>query len=154
MSLESSSRKFSSLNVLILAGVQPYQQNCNEEYMSDNQLIHFRRILETWRKQLINDTGQSVLRTNDDTISINFPDPVDRATQEEEFNIKLRNRDREYKLIKKIEKTLKKIDTNEFGFCALCAVEIGIRRLEARPTADLCIDCKTLEEIKEKQMTG
>lgn len=154
MSLESSNRKFSSLNVLMLAGVKPYQQNCNEEYMSANQLLHFRRILETWKKQLINDIGQSVLRTKDDTLSINFPDPVDRAVQEEEFNIKLRNRDREYKLIKKIEKTLKKIDTNEFGFCGLCAIEIGIRRLEARPTADLCIDCKTLEEIKEKQMTG
>lgn len=150
----SSSRKVSSLNVLMLAGVKPYQQSCNEEYMSNNQLMHFRRILETWRQQLISDTEQSVLHAKDDTVSINFPDPVDRAAQEEEFNIKLRNRDREYKLIKKIEKTLKKIDMHEFGFCALCTVEIGIRRLEARPTADLCIDCKTLEEIKEKQMTG
>lgn len=154
MSLESSSRKFSSLNVLMLAGVKPYQQNCNEEYMSNSQLVHFRRILEAWKKQLINDIKQSVLHNKDDVVSINFPDPVDRAVQEEEFNIKLRNRDREYKLIQKIEKTLKKIDINEFGFCMLCAVEIGIRRLEARPTADLCIDCKTLEEIKEKQMTG
>lgn len=154
MSLESSSRKFSSLNVLMLAGVKPYQKNCNEEYMSSDQLIHFRRILEAWKKQLISDITQSVLRAQDDAVSINFPDPVDRAVQEEEFNIKLRNRDREYRLIKKIEETLKKIDTNEFGFCTLCAVEIGIRRLEARPTADLCIDCKTLEEIKEKQMAG
>lgn len=154
MSLESSSRKFSSLNVLMLAGVKPYQKSCNEEYMSNDQLIHFRRILEAWKKQLISDITQSVLRAQDDAVSINFPDPVDRAVQEEEFNIKLRNRDREYRLIKKIENTLKKIDTNEFGFCTLCAVEIGIRRLEARPTADLCIDCKTLEEIKEKQMAG
>lgn len=154
MSSGESDRKFSSLNVLMLAGVKPYQKNCNEEYMNSNQLIHFRRILKTWREQLINDIGQSVLRAKDDTMSINFPDPVDRAAQEEEFNIKLRSRDREYKLIKKIEKTLKKIDTNDFGFCSLCAVEIGIRRLEARPTADLCIDCKTLEEIKEKQRAG
>lgn len=154
MSSGSSDRKFSSLNVLMLAGVKPYQKNCNEEYMNNNQLMHFRRILETWREQLINDIGQSVLRAKDDIASVNFPDPVDRAVQEEEFNIKLRSRDREYKLVKKIEKTLNKIDTNDFGFCALCAVEIGIRRLEARPTADLCIDCKTLEEIKEKQMAG
>lgn len=155
MSSESSSRKFSSLNVLVLAGVKPYQQNYNEEYMNNNQLMHFRRILETWKKQLINDMGELALRAKDNnTVSINFPDPVDRAVQEEEFNINLRNRDREYKLIKKIDKTLKKIDINEFGFCSLCAVEIGIRRLEARPTADLCIDCKTLEEIKEKQMAG
>lgn len=154
MSLESSNRKRSSLNVLMLAGVRPYHKNYDEEYMSNNQLVHFKRILETWKKQLISDMGQSVLHVKDDVMSVNFPDPVDRAVQEEEFNIKLRNRDREYKLIEKIEKTLKKIDMNEFGFCSLCSVEIGIRRLEARPTADLCIDCKTLEEIKEKQMTG
>lgn len=154
MSLGSSIRKSSSLNVLMLAGVKPYQQNYNEEYMSANQLMHFRRILETWKKQLTFDIKQSVLQGKDSSESINFPDPVDRAVQEEEFNIKLRNRDREFKLIAKIEKTLKKINTNEFGFCSSCSVEIGIRRLEARPTADLCIDCKTLEEIKEKQMTG
>lgn len=154
MSLGSPNQKFSSLNVLILAGVKPYQQSCDEEYMNHAQLMHFRRILETWRKQLINNVGKFALRAKDDTVSVNFPDPVDRAVQEEEFNINLRNRDREYKLIKKIEKTLKKIDINEFGFCLLCSVEIGIRRLEARPTADLCIDCKTLEEIKEKQMAG
>ena len=84
----------------------------------------------------------------------NFPDPVDRAAQEEEFSLELRARDRERKLIKKIEKTLQKIEEEEFGFCDSCGVEIGIRRLEARPTADLCIDCKTLAEIKEKQMAG
>ncbi|URJ26610.1 RNA polymerase-binding protein DksA [Blochmannia endosymbiont of Camponotus modoc] len=148
-----SSRRHSSLNVLIIAGVTPYQRKPNEEYMSSNQLLHFKRILKTWKNQLKKDLGYSALCAQDQA-SINFPDPVDRAVQEEEFNIKLRNRDREYKLIEKIERTLKKIDTNEFGFCASCDVEIGIRRLEARPTADLCIDCKTLEEIKEKQMTG
>ncbi|AAZ40794.1 dosage-dependent dnaK suppressor protein [Candidatus Blochmanniella pennsylvanica str. BPEN] len=148
-----SSRRRSSLNVLIIAGVTPYQRKPNEEYMSSDQLLHFKRILKTWKNQLKKDLGYFALCAQDQ-VSINFPDPVDRAVQEEEFNIKLRNRDREYKLVKKIEKTLKKIDTNEFGFCASCDVEIGIRRLEARPTADLCIDCKTLEEIKEKQMTG
>ncbi|URJ30699.1 RNA polymerase-binding protein DksA [Candidatus Blochmannia vicinus (nom. nud.)] len=155
MPIKTSNRsnKYSSLNVLIIAGVTPYQRKPNEEYMSYDQLLHFKRILETWKNQLKYNLEYSTLCVQNQE-SVNFPDPVDRATQEEEFNIKLRNRDRERRLIEKIEKTLKKIDTNEFGFCASCDVEIGIRRLEARPTADLCIDCKTLEEIKEKQMTG
>ena len=84
----------------------------------------------------------------------NFPDPVDRAAQEEEFSLELRTRDRERKLIKKIEKTLKRIDEDDFGFCDECGIEIGVRRLEARPTADMCIDCKTMAEIKEKQLQG
>ena len=82
----------------------------------------------------------------------NFPDPVDRASQEEEFALELRARDRERKLIKKIEKTLQKLDNDEFGYCENCGIEIGIKRLEARPTADLCVDCKALAEIKEKQL--
>lgn len=84
----------------------------------------------------------------------NFPDPTDRATQEEEFSLELRTRDRERKLLKKIENTLKKLETGDFGYCDSCGIEIGIRRLEARPTADFCIDCKTLAEIREKQMVG
>ena len=84
----------------------------------------------------------------------NFPDPVDRAAQEEEFSLELRTRDRERKLIKKIEKTIKRIEEDDFGFCDSCGIEIGVRRLEARPTADLCIDCKTMAEIKEKQLLG
>jgi DnaK suppressor protein len=84
----------------------------------------------------------------------NFPDPVDRAAQEEEFSLELRARDRERKLLKKIEKTLQKIEDEDFGYCDTCGIEIGIKRLEARPTADLCIDCKTLAEIKEKQLGG
>ncbi|MGL5340296.1 MAG: RNA polymerase-binding protein DksA, partial [Aeromonas veronii] len=84
----------------------------------------------------------------------NFPDPVDRAAQEEEFALELRTRDRERKLIKKIEKTLQLLEDDDFGYCEHCGIEIGIRRLEARPTADLCVDCKTLAEIKEKQMAG
>jgi DnaK suppressor protein len=82
----------------------------------------------------------------------NFADPADRATQEEEFSLELRARDRERKLIKKIDETLQLIEENEYGWCESCGVEIGIRRLEARPTATLCIDCKTLAEIKEKQI--
>jgi DnaK suppressor protein len=84
----------------------------------------------------------------------NYPDPVDRAAQEEEFALELRTRDRERKLIKKIEKTIQLIEEDEFGYCKSCGIEIGIRRLEARPTADLCIECKTLDEIKERQLGG
>ena len=82
----------------------------------------------------------------------NFPDPADRASQEEEFSLELRARDRERKLIKKIDETLQLIEDEDYGWCDSCGVEIGIRRLEARPTATLCIDCKTLAEIKEKQI--
>lgn len=154
MSVKSlKSRRRSSLNVLTIAGVQPYQQQADEEYMNITQLLHFQCILNAWKNQLLKDIESSVLRTKN-TVAINFPDPVDRAVQEEEFNIELRNRDRERKLIKKIEITLNKINTKEFGLCTACGIEIGIRRLEANPIADLCIDCKTLEEIKEKQMTG
>jgi len=119
--------------------------------MNDAQLDHFRTILEAWRNQLREEVDRTVTHMKDE--AANFPDPVDRAAQEEEFSLELRTRDRERKLIKKIEKTLLKLD-EDFGFCEACGVEIGIRRLEARPTADLCIDCKTLAEIKEKQLVG
>lgn len=154
MSIKSlKRRKSSSLNVLTIAGVRPYQQQINEEYMNVSQLLHFKCILKAWKNQLLKDIEYSALRMKN-TGSINFPDPVDRAVQEEEFNIELRNRDRERKLIRKIEETLNKIHIKDFGFCTVCGIEIGLRRLEANPIADLCIDCKTLEEIKEKQMTG
>ena len=84
----------------------------------------------------------------------NFPDPADRATQEEEFSLELRARDRERKLIRKIDSTMDLVDTDDYGYCEACGIEIGIKRLEARPTATLCIDCKTLDEIKEKQQMG
>lgn len=142
----------SSLSILAIAGVDSYQEKPGEKYMNDAQLMHFKRILETWRNQLRNEVDRTVNYMQDE--AINFPDPVDRAVQEEEFSIELRNRDRERKLIKKIEKTLKKVDDEGFGYCESCGIEIGIRRLEARPTADLCIDCKTLAEIREKQMAG
>ncbi|URJ25231.1 RNA polymerase-binding protein DksA [Candidatus Blochmannia ocreatus (nom. nud.)] len=154
MSKLSHSSRSSSLNVLIIAGVTPYELKPNEKYMSLDQIIHFKKILEKWKDQINNNIVYYKSLCTAEQESINFPDPVDRAVQEEEFNIKLRNQDRERKLIEKIERTLKKIDKNNFGFCTSCAVEIGIRRLEAHPTADLCIDCKTLEEIREKQMTG
>jgi len=141
-----------ALGALATAGVEPYQEKPGEEYMNDEQLQHFRQILGAWRNQLREEVDRTVNHMQDD--AANFPDPVDRAAQEEEFSLELRTRDRERKLIKKIEKTLKLIEEDEFGFCNACGIEIGIRRLEARPTADLCIECKTLAEIKEKQLIG
>ncbi|WP_375056239.1 RNA polymerase-binding protein DksA [Zobellella sp. DQSA1] len=141
-----------SLGILAIAGVEPYQAKPDEEYMNEAQKTHFRKILGAWRNQLREEVDRTVGHMKDE--AANFPDPVDRAAQEEEFALELRARDRERKLIKKIEKTLQKIDDDDFGYCEHCGVEIGIRRLEARPTADLCIDCKTLAEIKEKQMAG
>jgi DnaK suppressor protein len=138
--------------ILAQAGLEPYQPKAGEEYMNAAQRDHFRKILETWRAQLREEVDRTVHHMKDE--AANFPDPVDRAAQEEEFSLELRTRDRERKLIKKIEKTLVKIEADDFGFCDSCGIEIGIRRLEARPTADQCVDCKTLAEIKEKQMTG
>ncbi|GLS92637.1 RNA polymerase-binding transcription factor DksA [Psychromonas marina] len=141
-----------TLGILAIAGVEPYQVKKDEEYMSPEQMEHFTTILDSWRTQLREEVDRTVDHMKDE--ASNFPDPVDRATQEEEFSLELRARDRERRLIKKISKTLKKLEEDDFGFCDSCGIEIGIRRLEARPTADLCIDCKTLAEIKEKQIIG
>ncbi len=119
--------------------------------MSEEQENHFRAILGAWKKSLMEEVDRTVHHMQDE--AANFPDPNDRATQESEFSLELRTRDRERKLIKKIDETLSLIDSHEYGFCEACGVEIGIRRLEARPTATLCIDCKTLDEIREKQMS-
>lgn len=118
--------------------------------MSKGQLGHFKLILETLKQELGEDIDRTV-HTMQDEATV-FADPNDRASQETDIAIELRNRDRERKLIKKIDETLARIESGEYGFCDKCGVEIGIKRLEARPTATLCIDCKTLEEIKEKQM--
>jgi len=144
--------KAKKLGIMALAGVEPYQEKPGEEFMNEDQLAHFKKILEAWRNQLREEVDRTVHHMQDE--AANFPDPVDRAAQEEEFALELRTRDRERKLIKKIEKTLVLIEEDEFGFCTTCGIEIGIRRLEARPTADQCIDCKTLAEIKERQMAG
>ena len=141
-----------SLGPLAIAGVEPYQMKAGEEYMNDQQKVHFRKILGAWRNQLMQEVDRTVDHMKDE--AANFPDPVDRAAQEEEFALELHTRDRERKLIKKIEKTLLLLEEDDFGYCEHCGIEIGIRRLEARPTADLCVDCKTLAEIKEKQMAG
>ncbi|CAL4320669.1 RNA polymerase-binding transcription factor DksA [Buchnera aphidicola (Eriosoma grossulariae)] len=149
---KTDNAKRSSLSMLTIAGVTPYQETQHEMYMNPNQINHFKKILTAWKHQLTHEVYRTISYMQDE--ATNFPDPIDRATQEEEFSLELRNRDRERKLIKKIEKTLKKINENNFGYCESCNVEIGIKRLEARPTANLCIDCKTLDEIREKQMSG
>lgn len=128
----------------------PYVEKEGEEYMSEAQLKHFENILRNWKAELMKEVDRTVHHMQDD--AANFPDPNDRATQESEFSLELRTRDRERRLIKKIEEALKEIETGGYGFCESCGIEIGIRRLEARPTATLCIDCKTLDEIREKQM--
>ena len=129
---------------------KPYKAKRGEEYMNADQSQHFRSILLTWLKELQEEVDRTVDHMQTD--ASNFSDPNDRATQEEEFALELRTRDRERKLTKKIRVSLSDIDSGDYGYCEVCGIEIGIQRLEARPTATLCIDCKTLDEIKEKQM--
>lgn len=129
---------------------KPYQAKRGEEYMNEKQREHFRQILLAWKRELMEEVDRTVHHMQDE--AANFPDPNDRATQESEFSLELRTRDRERKLIKKIDESLRALDDDDYGFCESCGVEIGIRRLEARPTATQCIDCKTLDEIREKQM--
>ncbi len=131
---------------------QPYEPKEGEEYMNPTQLEHFRKILLGWKNQLMEEVDRTLSHMQDD--AANFPDPTDRATQESEFSLELRTRDRERKLIKKIDEALERIETGDYGYCETCGVEIGIRRLEARPTATQCIDCKTLDELREKQIGG
>jgi DnaK suppressor protein len=131
---------------------KPYKPSRGESYMNEEQLEHFKQILLNWRGELVDEVSRTVTHMKDE--AANFPDPADRATQEEEFSLELRTRDRERKLIKKIDSTLERIQIDDYGYCDACGIEIGIQRLEARPTATLCIDCKTLAEIKEKQELG
>lgn len=135
-----------------LFGFAPYQEKKNEDYMSDGQLEHFRKILEAWKAELMSEVDRTLNSMQDESTAL--PDVNDRATQEEEFAIELRTRDRERKLIRKIEQSLEDIKSGDYGYCETCGIEIGLRRLEARPTATQCIDCKTLAEIKEKQNNG
>lgn len=128
----------------------PYVSKADEEYMNAAQLAHFRKILEAWKAELSQDIDGTILAMQEDATL--FADPNDRASQESDMALELRNRDRERKLIKKIDETLAKIDHEEYGYCEACGVEIGLKRLEARPTATLCIDCKTLDEFRERQV--
>lgn len=134
----------------VLKNFVPYKPKKGEAYMNEKQREHFKKILLDWRNQLMQEVDRTVHHMQDD--AANYPDPADRATQEEEFSLELRTRDRERKLIKKIDSTIELIAQDDYGYCESCGIEIGIRRLEARPTANKCIDCKTLDEIKEKQL--
>ena len=132
--------------------IAAYQEQPGEAYMNERQLAHLENILLAWRQSLMEEVDRTVSHMKDE--AANFPDPADRASQEEEFSIELRTRDRERKLIKKIEDSLERLHEDDFGYCEACGIEIGLRRLEVRPTATLCIDCKTLAEIKERQNQG
>ena len=128
----------------------PYKAKAREEYMNAKQLAHFKKMLEEMKRELSQDIDRTV-HTMQDEATI-FADPNDRASQESDMSLELRNRDRERKLIKKIDETISRIEAGEYGYCESCGVEIGLKRLEARPTATLCIDCKTLDELREKQV--
>ena len=128
----------------------PYQSKPDEDYMNKSQVKHFTKILNDWKAELSNDIDRTVHHMQDDVTT--FADPNDRASQESDMALELRNRDRERKLIKKIDETVRKIKADEYGYCEGCGVEIGLKRLEARPTATLCIDCKTLDEMRERQV--
>ena len=129
---------------------EPYKAKKGEEYMNAKQLAHFRKMLEAWKAELSQDIDTTLHSMQDEQTV--FADPNDRATQESDMALELRNRDRERKLIKKIGETIAKIDSGDYGYCESCGVEIGLERMQARPTATLCIDCKTLEEIRERQV--
>jgi DnaK suppressor protein len=130
--------------------IAPYKPKKDEEYMNSKQLAHFRKILTSVKSELSLDIDRTVHMMQDEATI--FADPNDRASQESDMALELRNRDRERKLIKKIDETIASIDAGDYGYCESCGVEIGLKRLEARPTATLCIDCKTLDEMREKQI--
>lgn len=147
--VKKAAAKKVQLDELGYTNFTPYKEKKGEEYMNPKQVEHFRGILNGWKQQLMNKVDETVHHMQDE--AANFPDPNDRASQESEFAMELRTRDRERKLIKKIDESLTSLDSEDYGYCGHCGVEVGIRRLEARPTATQCIDCKTLNEIREKQ---
>jgi len=136
----------------LLAGprnVQPYIVKRGEQYMSKEQTEHFRQILHSWKRDLMEEVDRTVTHMKDE--AANFPDPNDRATQEEEFSLELRTRDRERKLIRKIDEALKRIEDGTYGYCLETGEEIGIKRLEARPVATLSIEAQERRERRERQ---
>ena len=135
-----------------LNNFQPYRSKKSEKYMNKNQQRHFLGMLTAWKEALIEEQEKTEQLIQQD--QSNFPDSLDRAAKEEEFMLELRKRERERKLIGKIDLSLKDLADDLYGYCESCGVEIGIKRLEARPTATKCIDCKTVDEIKEKQQFG
>jgi DnaK suppressor protein len=130
-------------------GISPYQPKRGEDYMSDAQLEHFREILSAWKRELMYEVDRTVHHMQDE--AANFPDPNDRATQESEFGLELRTRDRERKLLRKIESALARIDDGSYGFCEETGEEIGLKRLEARPVATLCLEAQERRELAERQ---
>ena len=142
----------SAASASLLAGprnVKPYIARRGEEYMNKEQLEHFARILQNWKRDLMVEVDRTVLHMKDE--AANFPDPNDRATQEEEFSLELRTRDRERKLIRKIDDALKRIEDGSYGYCLETGEEIGIKRLEARPVATLSVEAQERRERREKQ---
>ena len=129
---------------------KPYKPRKGEAYMSAKQQNHFKKMLTQLKGELSEDIDRTV-HTMQDEATV-FADPNDRASQESDISLELRNRDRERKLIRKIDAALRRIDAGEYGYCESCGIEIGLKRLEARPTATLCIDCKTLDEMRERQV--
>ena len=135
-----------------LASIKPYALKKSEKYMSVKQKQHFQKILASWKKQLQLEQDRTADKIQKN--ASHFPDESDRATHEEEFTLELRTRERERKLLSKISESIEDLKSDDYGYCASCGIEIGIRRLEARPTATRCIDCKTIEEIHERQQYG
>jgi DnaK suppressor protein len=130
-------------------GIAPYKPNRGEEYMSDGQLDHFRNILSAWKRELMYEVDRTVHHMQDE--AANFPDPNDRATQESEFGLELRTRDRERKLLRKIDSAIARIDDGSYGYCEETGEEIGLKRLEARPVATLCLEAQERRELAERQ---
>lgn len=141
----------SSKQPVLIHGIRPYQPKADEPYMNDAQLAHFRAILNAWREELSSETTRTVGHLQDETA--NHPDPTDRASQETDMALELKGRDRDRKLIKRVDESIVHLDSGDFGYCESCGEEIGLKRLEARPTAVLCIDCKTIDEIRERQLS-
>jgi len=144
-------KRRSSANLLAgpVRGFTPYQPKRGEEYMNKDQLEHFRQLLLAWKRELMEEVDRTMLHMKDD--AANFPDPNDRATQESEFGLELRTRDRERKLLKKIDSALARIDDGTYGYCEETGDEIGLRRLEARPVATLCVEAQERRELAERQ---
>lgn len=148
--MSARKKKEKEQSVSPVMGMKPYVAKKGEKYMNKKQQEHFRTVLNAWKSELEEEISRTVQQMRD--VPENPPDPNDRASQETDMSLELRSRDRERKLIKKIDESIDRIDTGDYGYCEVCGVEIGVERLEARPTAELCIDCKTLDEIREKQM--
>jgi len=141
-------KKTATNTTLEKLGIQPYKEKKGEEYMNDAQMEHFRQILKAWRNQLREEVDRTVTHMKDE--AANFPDPVDRAAQEEEFSLELRTRDRQRKLVAKINAALRRIDEGEYGYCEVTGEPISLKRLDARPIATMSLEAQERHERREK----